>query len=227
MNFNDLIDAEIKRQVEIQTAAYKAELQKDYENKLAEAKLFYKNLLKSKIERIFSEEELSLGKCNFPDCKNYRDGSVDAACEQCDNFKIKQEKNKKYDENLKDSASVKNIKEESQEESQEEEDWDSATDAEDAYAEMYGDHSSKNEQKSKEKDDFKSKVQSVIAASDKKYNKEESEQIVNDTIKFVAPFLAGFGISEEDIKAAREKMKDPEFREEAEAFAKKFGLNLL
>lgn len=218
MDFNDLIDAEIKRQVEAQTAAYKVELQKEYDKKLAEAKSFYKNLLKSKIERIFSEEELTLGKCNFPNCKNYGDGSVDSACEKCDNFKIKQEKNKTYDENLKNSASVKNIKEE-----QEEEDFDSATQAEDEYAKMYED--SYNKQNNQ--DTLKSKVQSVIAASDKEYTEEESEKIVNEAIKTISPLLDVFGITEEDVQAAREKMKDPKLREEAENLVKKFGLNLL
>lgn len=217
MDFNDLIDAEIKRQVEAQTAAYKAELQKEYDKKLAEAKYFYKNLLKSKIERIFSEEELTLRKCNFPNCKNYGDGSADEFCEKCDNFKIKQEKNKTHDENLKNSASIKNLKEE-----QDEEDFDSATQAEDEYTKMYGDYSNKENKQ----DSLKSKVQSVIAASNKEYTEEESEKIVNDAIKTISPLLDVFGITEEEVQAAREKMKDPKYREEAENLVKKFGLNL-
>lgn len=47
-------------------------------------------------------------KCDFPSCKNYRDGSVDDICRECDSYIIKQKKDSDCKENLKNSAATKN-----------------------------------------------------------------------------------------------------------------------
>lgn len=107
MNINEMIEQEIKNQVEAKTAALRSELQAEYDAKLAEAKTKYKNLLKSKILRIFAEEDISSQKCNYHNCKNYGDGSVDHICGSCDSHKIKKEKDQKCEENLADSAAAK------------------------------------------------------------------------------------------------------------------------
>ena len=110
-NINEMIEQEIKNQVEAKTAALRSELQTEYEAKLAEAKTKYKNLLKSKILRIFEEEEIIAQKCNYPECKNYGDGTVDDICAKCDSYKIKKAKDTKCEENLSESAAAKsNIK---------------------------------------------------------------------------------------------------------------------
>lgn len=107
MNINEMIEQEIQKQVDTRVAAFKAELQAEYDKKLTEAKETYKNLLKAKMQRIFEEEELIAQKCNYADCKNYGDGTVDDICAKCDSYKIKQEKDSKNKQNLADSATVK------------------------------------------------------------------------------------------------------------------------
>jgi hypothetical protein len=107
MNINEMIEQEIKNQVEAKTAALRSEFQAEYDAKLTEAKTKYKNLLKSKILRIFEEEEIVAQKCNYHDCKNYGDGSIDPICSGCDSYKIKKEKDKKCEENLSESAAAK------------------------------------------------------------------------------------------------------------------------
>jgi hypothetical protein len=48
-------------------------------------------------------EEKKPTKCEFPDCKNYRNGEVDMLCEHCDNYIVKQKKDSECAKNLKDS----------------------------------------------------------------------------------------------------------------------------
>jgi hypothetical protein len=54
------------------------------------------------------DEEIEFldNKCNYPDCKNYGDGSVDKVCESCDNYNMKEES---HTENFSDieQAAVK------------------------------------------------------------------------------------------------------------------------
>lgn len=107
MNINEMIEQEIQKQVEERIATFKAELQAEYDKKLADTKSAYKNLLKSKILRIFDEEEIVAQKCNYPDCKNYGDGSVDDICAKCDSYKIKKDKDTKCEANLAASAAAK------------------------------------------------------------------------------------------------------------------------
>lgn len=182
MNINEMIEQEIKNQVEAKTAALRSELQAEYEAKLAEAKTKYKNLLKSKILRIFEEEDISAQKCNYTDCKNYGDGTIDSICADCDSYKIKQEKNAKCEENLAKSAAAKS--------------------------------------------NLQQTVEKVINKETKDKSTCNDSSEFESTVNMIAPFFELFGISKDDIFNAKEKMKDPYVKAEAENLAKILGIKL-
>lgn len=189
MNFNEMIEREINQQVENRVAAYKTELQAEFDKKLAEAKEAYKNLLKAKIKRIFDEEDIFEQKCNFTSCKNYGDGTVDSICEKCDSHIIKKEKDNKCEENLSSSAAAK----------------------------------------SDIKKEIKNSVKNIIANSEEKEEKEEKtkfDSVFEETLETLSPFFDLFGITKDDIKAAKEKMNDPKVKAEAESLTKALGLNI-
>lgn len=50
-------------------------------------------IMKNEIEQIKEKNtsKLNLDKCNFPECKNFGDGTKDEYCEECDNYKVKQD----------------------------------------------------------------------------------------------------------------------------------------
>lgn len=183
-----MIEQEIQKQVEERTAAFKTKLQAEYDKKLAEAKAAYKNLLKSKILRIFDEEEIVAKKCNYTDCKNYGDGSIDDICAKCDSYKIKKEKDTKCEANLASSAAAKSTVKQAVE-------------------------------KIVNKTEETKKTESKSADADK---------LFEETVEAISPFFDLFGISKDEIYAARDKMNnDPKVKAEAEKLAKELGLDLL
>ena len=158
MDFNEIIEAEIKKQVEERTK----ELENTYKNKYEEykqnlldnfvmpiylrlrnvnieiektknefdecAKTFFDNceeFFDIKDENINRKEEIDYidkyfgktkkelnandlnQKCDYPSCKNYRDGSLDDICSKCDSRLIKQEKDKEIEKNLENSCASK------------------------------------------------------------------------------------------------------------------------
>ena len=112
MNFNELIENEINKRVEEKVTAFK----KEYEEKLKV--IIYRKLHQMinelskkideiKIENLLNENEImneffygknkknsqTFTKCDYPDCKNYGNGSIDNICVKCDSYLIKKEKN--------------------------------------------------------------------------------------------------------------------------------------
>lgn len=160
MNYNEMIEAEIKKQVEERTR----EIENSYKNKFE----FYKqDLLDNfvmpmymklrsfniefekcknefdecsktffdKCDEIFNIKDETLDrkeeidyinkyfgktkkepktinlnnnqKCDYPTCKNYRDGNLDDICSKCDSRLIKQDKDKEIEKNLENSCASK------------------------------------------------------------------------------------------------------------------------
>ena len=141
---------------------------------------------------MFDEEEIVAKKCNYTDCKNYGDGSIDDICAKCDSYKIKKEKDAKCEANLASSAAAKSAVKQAVE---------------------------KIVNKTEETD----KTEEI-----KKSENKSADALFKETVEAISPFFDLFGISKDEIYAARDKMNnDPKVKAEAEKLAKELGLDLL
>lgn len=115
MDFNNLIEEEIKNRVAEIKKKLKAEIKKEIDieinSEIAKRVNEYKNNLKhtliAKINEALEETSFQLTKCDFKECKNYGDGSIDDCCKDCSNLNDKSTTNK-ITENLKDSKAINN-----------------------------------------------------------------------------------------------------------------------